>query len=94
MNDAFSGKNSKVKVMYVRSEYGRNKNKPSAGKGRSANNSHSSREDQTKALDGRDSCGAGSHGSEGEHSRRPALSRSADRGGYDSPWKTVSRVPD
>lgn len=94
MNDAFSGKNGKVKVMYVRSDDGRNKNKHSAGKGRSVNSARLSREDQAKVRNGHDRRGVGFHRSEGDHSRRTALSRSADRGSYDSPWKTVSRAPD
>lgn len=94
MNDAFSGKNGKVKVMYVRSDDVRNKNKHSAGKGRSVNSACLSREDQSKVRNDYDRRGAGFHRSEGDHSRRPVLTRSTDRGSYDLPWKTVSRAPD
>ena len=50
MNDSFSGKNGKVKVMYVRSDDDngddRNKNKRPAGKGRPADGARSGRTGQ------------------------------------------------
>ncbi|ANI31093.1 methyltransferase [Yersinia entomophaga] len=103
MNDSFSGKNGKVKVMYVRSDESssddRNKNKRPAGKGRPDNarqgGSHQgnprqdgSRQDNSRRGDSRRS---DSGRNESDRPRRPA--RSEDRGPYDSPWKTVSRAP-
>ena len=71
MNDSFSGKNGKVKVMYVRSDDDngddRNKNKRPAGKGRPADGARSGRTGQDKARGGNDRRGA--------DSRRSARSR-------------------
>jgi len=100
MNDSFSGKNGKVKVMYVRSDDDsssddRNKNKRPAGKGRPADGARSSgRTGQDKPRGNNDRRGSGSDSrrSESDRPRRPA--RTEDRGGYDSPWKTVSRGPE
>ena len=95
MNDSFSGKNGKVKVMYVRSDDDngddRNKNKRPAGKGRPADGARSGRTGQDKARGGNDRRGADSRRSESDRPRRPA--RSEDRGGNESPWRTVSRAP-
>ena len=64
MNDSFSGKNGKVKVMYVRSDDDngddRNKNKRPAGKGRPADGARSGRTGQDKARGGNDRRGADS----------------------------------
>jgi TrmH RNA methyltransferase len=100
MNDSFSGKNGKVKVMYVRSDDDsngddRNKNKRPAGKGRPADGARSSgRTGQDKPRGNNDRRGSGSDSrrSESDRPRRPA--RTEDRGGYDSPCKTVSRGPE
>lgn len=58
MNDSFSGKNGKVKVMYVRNDDDngddRNKNKRPAGKGRPADGARSGRTGQDKARGGND----------------------------------------
>ncbi|KEY56851.1 tRNA/rRNA methyltransferase [Serratia sp. DD3] len=92
MNDSFSGKNGKVKVMYVRSDDdNRNNNKRSDGKGRPTDNARSGRPGQDKQRGGyrRD---ADPRRSENDRPRRPA--RTEDSGGYESPWKTVSRGPD
>jgi TrmH RNA methyltransferase len=94
MNDVFSGKSGKVKVMYVRSDNGRNKNKHSASKGRAVTSARLSREDQAKVRNGHDHCGSGFYRSKVNYSHRPTLSRSADRSSYDPPWKTISRAPD
>ncbi|MFI0489436.1 MAG: tRNA/rRNA methyltransferase, partial [Yersinia sp. (in: enterobacteria)] len=87
MNDSFSGKNGKVKVMYVRSgensnddrnHNNRGKNRHPAGKGRPGDNtgrSSSLRNNDSRRND----------------SGRPA--RSEGVGSYDSSWKTVSRAP-
>lgn len=95
MNDSFSGKNGKVKVMYVRSDDDngddRNKNKRPAGKGRPADGARSGRTGQDKARGGNDRRGADSRRSESDRPRRPA--RTEDRGGNESPWRTVSRAP-
>ncbi|MBH3138640.1 tRNA/rRNA methyltransferase [Serratia marcescens] len=95
MNDSFSGKNGKVKVMYVRSDDDngddRNKNKRPAGKGRPADGARSGRTGQDKARGGNDRRGADFRRSESDRPRRPA--RSEDRGGNESPWRTVSRAP-
>lgn len=96
MNDSFSGKNGKVKVMFVRSDDdsgdNRNKNKRPDGKGRPADNARSGRAGQDKARGG-DRRGADPRrsSSESDRPRRPA--RTEDSGGYESPWKTVSRAP-
>lgn len=97
MNDSFSGKNGKVKVMYVRSDDDsssddRNKNKRPAGKGRPADGARSGRTGQDKPRGNNDRRGSDSRRSESDRPRRPA--RTEDRGGYDSPWKTVSRAPE
>lgn len=100
MNDSFSGKNGKVKVMYVRSDDDsssddRNKNKRPAGKGRPADGARTSgRTGQDKPRGNNDRRGSGSDSrrSESDRPRRPA--HTEDRGGYDSPWKTVSRGPE
>lgn len=96
MNDSFSGKNGKVKVMYVRSDDDssddRNKNKRPAGKGRPADGARSGRTGQDKPRGNNDRRGSDSRRSESDCPRRPAPTE--DRGGYDSPWKTVSRAPE
>lgn len=96
MNDSFSGKNGKVKVMYVRSDDDngddRNKNKRPAGKGRPADNARAGRSGQDKPRGGSDRRGTDSRRNDSDRPRRPA--RVEDRGGYDSPWKTVSRGPE
>lgn len=96
MNDSFSGKNGKVKVMFVRSDDDsggdRNKNKRPAGKGRPADSARSGRVGQDKARGGNDRRAAHSRRSESDRLRRPTGSE--DRGGYDSPWTTVSRAPE
>lgn len=92
MSDSLSGKNGKVKVMYVRSDDdsdNRGKGKRPSGKGRPGDSGRSdnSRRNERRGNDARRN--------EGDRPRRPASSE--DRGpygGYDSPWKTVSRAPD
>ncbi|GAA3907467.1 MULTISPECIES: tRNA/rRNA methyltransferase [Gibbsiella] len=95
MNDSFSGKNGKVKVMYVRSDDeggdNRNKNKRPAGKGRADERTRPDRAGHNKPR-GSERRGADPRRNEGERPRRPA--RQDSRDGYDSPWKTVSRGPD
>ncbi|ADZ41504.1 TPA: tRNA/rRNA methyltransferase [Yersinia enterocolitica] len=95
MNDSFSGKNGKVKVMYVRSDENssddrnsnnRGKNPRPAGKGRPGDNAgrgSSPRNNDSRRNDS----GRNERVSPG----RPA--RSDNNGPYDSPWKTVSRAP-
>ncbi|CFR25128.1 tRNA/rRNA methyltransferase [Yersinia kristensenii] len=95
MNDSFSGKNGKVKVMYVRSDENssddrsnnnRGKNPRPAGKGRPGDNAgrgSSSRNNDSRRND--------SGRNERTSPSRPA--RSDSSGPYDSPWKTVSRAP-
>lgn len=90
MNDSFSGKNGKVKVMYVRSEDDeRSKNKRADGKGRSSGSARSGRtgQDQSRASGQR----GATRPSESDRQRRPASHQ--ERDGFESPWKTVSRAP-
>lgn len=88
MNDSFSGKNGKVKVMYVRSDEdssnNRNKNKRPEGKGRPASNPRTG-QDKTRSGD--------RHVSEPRRSEPRRTARNEEQGDYDSPWRTVSRAP-
>lgn len=88
MSDSFSGKNGKVKVMYVRSDDdgdNRGKNKRPSGKGRPADGGRS---ENARRGDRR---GGDTRRNESDRPRRPARAED-DRGPYDSPWKTVSRA--
>ncbi|WP_114195298.1 tRNA/rRNA methyltransferase [Edaphovirga cremea] len=105
MNDSFSGKNGKVKVMYVRSDDdgdNRSNNKRPAGKGRPGENNRrdSARPDDSRRNErrGSDSRNTDSRRSDNNRPRNPSRSddrpaRSDDREGPYSPWKTVSRAP-
>ncbi|MBD2780166.1 tRNA/rRNA methyltransferase [Xenorhabdus szentirmaii] len=91
MNDSYSGKNGKVKVMYVRSEdnsdsrkdndSGRNNN----GRGRNNDrrrNSDSHKNDKRPFGKGRE---------QGDRRRSPERSERSERSGDSSPWRTISR---
>ncbi|MEQ1967151.1 tRNA/rRNA methyltransferase [Xenorhabdus nematophila] len=87
MNDSYSGKNGKVKVMYVRNEDSndsRRDNDRDRNNGRGRNNDRRRNSDSYKD----DKCSFGKGRDQGDRRRdsdRPA--RSGDR----SPWRTVSR---
>jgi TrmH RNA methyltransferase len=103
MNDSFSGKSGKVKVMYVRSDDSddsRNKNSRSSGnKGRSSGKPYQGRsEDNRRGGEGRgERRGSGENRgySRGTESRRPARDFKEDNDApySSSPWKVVSRAP-
>ncbi|MCX2945384.1 tRNA/rRNA methyltransferase, partial [Rahnella perminowiae] len=101
MNDSFSGKNGKVKVMYVRSDDdGDNRNndkRPSNNKGRPGDKPRQgsrpddARRNERRSSDSRgDSRGPAPRRGGDDRPRRPARD---DDGPYSSPWKTVSRPP-
>src|SRR5476649_2138477 len=109
MNDSFSGKNGKVKVMYVRSgDDGDNRNndkRPSNNQGRPGDKPRTgsrpddARRNERRSTDTRgDSRGPDARRGEARPPRRdaprPERSDRDDDGPYSSPWKTVSRAPD
>ncbi|MEG0279605.1 MAG: tRNA/rRNA methyltransferase [Morganella sp. (in: enterobacteria)] len=86
MNDSYSGKNGKVKVMYVRSEDKPDNQKKSDGRGgrgsdRGDRNNRGQRNDRNDRND---------RGSNDRGDRRGQSAYSEDER---SPWKTVSRQP-
>ncbi len=106
MNDSFSGKNGKVKVMYVRSDDdGDNRNndkRPSGNKGRPGDKPRQgSRPDDARRNERRSSDSRGPDSRRGDAGRGDSRPRrpARDEQGSDaapwasSPWKTVSRAP-
>ncbi|AUG99671.1 tRNA/rRNA methyltransferase [Pectobacteriaceae bacterium CE70] len=99
MSDSFSGKNGKVRVMYVRSDDGDEKNNKNKRPTDNRRNDSGSRDKNPRSS--RDNGPRGASQDKGREkwpseksSDRERPARRDDNTGYDSPWKTVSRAPD